>query len=149
MDRNDKWCMEREGRQNCGMLLTPPSPMPLLYPWVLDNNKPELPKEILAYSGDWITQYLRSLQDFGFPRPTSRPRLFITTCYISEHTFAWLAKTNRHIKRWKNIDAKAWWVVCTVLCIQPGSSLGSPVPSKHKLLAEAGQPLVLSWWGCA
>lgn len=30
---------------------------------------------------------------------------------------------------------RPWLVVCTFLCIQPGPSLGSPVPSRHK-----------SWW---
>lgn len=33
---------------------------------------------------------------------------------------------------------RQWFVACTFLCIQPGPSLGSPVPSKHKLVSEAG-----------
>lgn len=33
---------------------------------------------------------------------------------------------------------RPWFVACTFLCIQPGPSLGSPVPSKHKLVSEAG-----------
>lgn len=98
MESNGMWCMENEGRWDCGMLLTPSS-VPLLTPWVLDKNKPELPKEILAYGGDWFTKYLWYFQDYMFPGPTKRPPLGIATWYISEHTFA---KTKWHIQRWKD-----------------------------------------------
>lgn len=98
MESNGMWCMENEGRWDCGMLLTP-FPVPLLPPWMLDINKPELPKEILTYGGDWFTKYLRSFQDCMFPGPTKRPPLGIATWYISEYTFA---KTKWHIQRWKD-----------------------------------------------